>query len=173
MIAHELTHVIQQGAFNPGVMGTTPIIQRDLLDDLTGAAGEAWESAKSTAGEAWESAKSTAGEAWESAKSTAGEAWESAKSTAGEVEAEYQRQKAKLIAKINNLEHALSGHSVMNLSSEEHISFNNTIAAIREKLQGKVALPNVQVMAGAASPAVAIPLIPIAIQSLEAFLAAW
>jgi uncharacterized protein DUF4157 len=172
LLAHELTHVVQQDGINSSIESYTPIIQRDILDDLSETAGEAWKDVKETAGEAWESAKSVAGEAWESAKSVAGEAWESAKSVAGEDEQEFESKRAQLLSQISRVQQLLSGHDVLFLTSEEYASLSSIVATIREKLSGYTKLPDIKVVRDETSPMTAAVVTPISSSSIVGILQA-
>ncbi len=84
LLAHELTHVVQQGAAAPqatAAAGSLPgpiasagaqRIQRDWLDDAKAAVGGAYESAASTVGDAVDATKSTLGDAYDSVAATVG-----------------------------------------------------------------------------------------------------
>ena len=85
LLAHELTHVVQQGAATPAgpassfdgsgthiARAGTQQIQRDWLDDAKAAASDAYDSAASTVGEGYDAAKSAVSNTYEAAASAVG-----------------------------------------------------------------------------------------------------
>lgn len=83
LLAHELTHVLQQGALpSDGV----PIMARTSAPEVQGSfLGDAWEGVKTGASAAWEGVKTGASAVWEGVKTGASAAWEGVKTGASAV----------------------------------------------------------------------------------------
>jgi len=76
LLAHELTHVIQQSK------GSTPRVQRDLFDDAANAIGSIADSAESAYNKVSQAANDFAGSAWDAAMDLGGEVKDTARDLA-------------------------------------------------------------------------------------------